>query len=184
MAKFFYPLDLAAFYPVAPSGPPAWQVVGAIAILVAVSTAAVIWRRRLPHFFVGWCWYLGMLVPVLGLLNAGWYSSMADRYTYLPSIGLSIALAWGASRLAARCARRWLLPTVATIAMVLLAWCSVRQTSLWGDDEELWRHSSALTEDNAEAEVNLADALRRAGRLDECWSITGWPRVSQRMGRS
>ncbi len=168
MAKFFYPLDLAAFYPLAPSGPPAWQVLGAIAILIAVSTAAVIWRRRLPALFVGWFWYLGMLVPVLGLLNAGWYSSMADRYTYLPSIGLSIALAWGASRLAVRwAAPRWLLPTVATIAMVLLAWCSVRQTSLWGDDEKLWRHSLALTEDNAEAEVNLADALRRAGRLDE-----------------
>ncbi len=71
--QFFCPVDLAAFYPLPPGGPPAWKVAGALAIVAAVSTAAVIWRRRCPYFFVGWFWYLGVLFPVLGLLTVAWF---------------------------------------------------------------------------------------------------------------
>ena len=98
--QFFYPINLVVFYPYPVGGPPAWQVAGAIAILIVASAAAVICRRRCPYCFVGWFWYLGMLAPVAGLVQIADHA-MADRYMYLPSIGLSVALAWGGARLAA-----------------------------------------------------------------------------------
>ncbi len=94
VVQFFYPADLAACYPVQSAGPPPWQVAGAIAVLVAISAAAVIWRRQCPYVFVGWFWLLGMLSPVLGFVQVSDHS-MADRYMYLPSIGLLIIAAWG-----------------------------------------------------------------------------------------
>ena len=100
IGQLFCPVDLAAFYPIPAGGPAMWKVAGALAILAVVSAAAVIWRRRCPYVFVGWFWYLGMLFPTLGLVKVAWFS-MADRYMYLPGIGLYIALAWGATRLVA-----------------------------------------------------------------------------------
>jgi protein O-mannosyl-transferase len=166
VVQLFYPIDLAAFYPIAQSGPPAWKVAAAIAILAAVSTAAVFWRRRSPYVFVGWFWYLGMLFPVSGLVSVAWFS-MADRYMYLPGIGLYIALAWGATRLVARSSEgRWALGACGTLAIAVLMACAAWQTSLWRDDETLWRHALECTTDNGEAEVGLADALVRRGQLD------------------
>jgi len=167
IVQFFYPVDLVAFYPIPPGGPPAWQVAGAIAILTIVTAAAVTGRRRFPYCFVGWFWYLGMLFPVLGLVTLGWFS-MADRFMYLPSIGLTIALAWGAARLAAGSpAGRWVLGTGAGLAIAVLIACATWQASFWRDDETLWTHALACTTDNAEAEVGLADALARRGELDQ-----------------
>ncbi len=100
VGQVFCPVNLAIFYPNPVGGPPIWKVVGAAVILGAVSVVAVIWRRGLPYLFVGWFWFLGMLTPVLGLVKIADHS-MADRYMYLPGIGLSIAMAWGAARLAA-----------------------------------------------------------------------------------
>ncbi len=159
ITQLFYPIDLAAFYPLARSGPPAWQVVGAATILVAISLSALLGCRRWPYVFVGWFWYLGMLVPVLGLIQAGWYSAMADRYTYLSSIGLYIAMAWIAEHLLAGShRRRFMLGTAAAITIVALAGFAVRQTTFWRDDERLWSHALACTADNSEAEVGLAEA--------------------------
>ncbi len=168
LGELFYPLDLAAFYPMPTSGPPMWQVAGALAMLAAVSAVVVIGRRRYPDFFVGWLWYLGMLVPVLGLFNAGWTSSMADRYTYLPSIGLYLALAGGLKRLAAGDPRRRLvLAAVAAIAVAAFTALAFRQTSVWRDDVVLWRHALAVTGENPMAEANLGRSLSNLSRLDE-----------------
>ena len=93
----FYPAGLVAFYPHRGAGLPDWQVAGAAVLLLGVSIAAVLCRRKCPYFLVGWLWYLGMLVPVIGLVQVG-SQAMADRYTYLPQIGLAIALAWGVDR--------------------------------------------------------------------------------------
>jgi tetratricopeptide (TPR) repeat protein len=164
---FFYPVDLAAFYPIPPGGPPAWKVAGAVAILSVVSAAAVIWRRRCPYCFVGWFWYLGMLAPVLGVVKIGWLA-MADRYMYLPGIGLCIALAWAGARFAAGSrSGRWALGTCAALAITILIDCATWQTSFWRDDETLWTHALECTTDNGEAEVGLADALVQQGRFDE-----------------
>ena len=96
IVQFFYPVDLAVFYPNPVGGSPLWKVAGALAILSATSAAAVVWRRKYPYLFVGWFWYLGMLTPVLGLVQVAEHA-MADRYMYLPGIGLYISLAWGAA---------------------------------------------------------------------------------------
>jgi tetratricopeptide (TPR) repeat protein len=177
IAGLFFPVDLAAYYPIPPGGPSAWKVAGAIAILSVVSAAAVLWRRRCPYCFVGWFWYLGMLAPVLGIVKIGWLA-MADRYMYLPGIGLSIALAWAGARLAAgSLGRRWVIGTCAGLAVAVLAACAAWQTSLWRDDETLWRHALACTTDNGKAELGLADALARQGQIDQ--AIVHYRRAQQ-----
>jgi len=197
VVQLFHPVDLVAFYPTPEGGPPAWKAIGAIALLAAVSAAAVIWRRRCPYLFVGWFWYLGMLSPVLGLIKVSDHV-MADRYMYLPSIGLSIALAWGAARLVAGSPeRRWALGASAVLAIALLVACADWQTSNWLDDETLWRHALACTPDNVKAEQNLAEALDRQGRRDEaiaycrlatqhaidCWPFNGLGALLAREGK-
>ena len=163
---FLWPVGLAAFYPIPPGGPPGWKVAGAIAILAAASAAAVIWRRRCPYCFVGWFWYLGMLSPVLGLIKIG-EVAMADRYMYLPGIGLYIAVAWGARGWRPRCAGRWMLAAAAGLSIAMLSGLAAWQTSFWRDDETLWRRALAVTTDNAKAEVELGHDLAQQGRLDE-----------------
>ena len=168
---FFYPADLATFYPTAPGGPSAWKVAAAIAILAIASGAAVIWRRKCPYLFVGWFWFLGMLFPVLGLVAVSSHA-MADRYMYLPGVGLCIALAWGAGRLVAGLPqRRWVLGTCAGLAIAVLVACADRQTSYWRDDETLWRHALACTGGNSKAETALANALVRQGRREEAIAL-------------
>ncbi|HEX4145243.1 MAG TPA: tetratricopeptide repeat protein [Pirellulales bacterium] len=167
IAGLFVPIDLAAYYPMPPGGQPLWKVAGASAILAAVTTAAVMWRRRYPYFFVGWFWYLGMLSPVVGLIDAT-DQAMADRYTYLPGIGLSIAITWGAVRLAADSrSRRRVLGACALSLVALMVGLAAWQTSFWRDDETLWRHALACTDSNYKSERGLADALAHHHQLDE-----------------
>ncbi|HTU25707.1 MAG TPA: tetratricopeptide repeat protein, partial [Pirellulales bacterium] len=165
--KFVLPIDLAAIYPLPPVVEVNWQVIGAVVIEVAVSAAAVAGRRRWPWLFVGWFWYLVMLTPVLGVVQSG-FLAMADRYMYLPSIGLSVAVAWGGLRLAGASAkRRRVLGGIAAATVVVLSICATWQASFWCNDETLWRHSLASTIDNPQAETNLADALAEQDRFDE-----------------
>ena len=95
----FYPVGLAVLYPYPEGDLPIWKVAASSLAVTGISTAALVWRRRFPYLFVGWFWYVGMLVPVIGLVQVG-LQSMADRYTYLPQIGLCIAVAWGVAQLA------------------------------------------------------------------------------------
>ncbi|HTU26904.1 MAG TPA: tetratricopeptide repeat protein [Pirellulales bacterium] len=173
--QFFYPVDLAAFYPLPPAGPSPAQVAGAGTALVLLTAAAVLGRQRHPYGLVGWCWYLVMLAPVLGVIKLG-ELAMADRYMYLPSIGLSVAVTWGVARWGAnRPAARELIGGGAAIALVLLAGCAARQTAFWHDDETLWRHALAVTRDNAKAEAELARLCAEQGRDVE--AIAGYRRV-------
>ena len=177
LVQLFYPLDLAAYYPFPPGGPPPWKVAGALAILIALSAAALFGRRRYPYAFVGWLWYLGMLTPVLGLIKIG-PLAMADRYTYLPSIGLYIALAWGGTSLTSgKREKRWALVAGTAAALAVLIGLAAWQTTFWRDDETLWRHALACTADNGKAEIGLADALRRRGQADE--AIAHYERAMQ-----
>jgi hypothetical protein len=107
LGQFLYPAGLAVFYPHPLDALPIWKIVGALLMLVGISAGAMAWRRRCPYLFVGWLWYLGMLVPVIGLVQVG-SQAMADRYTYLTQIGLYLALAWGAMHVAGTSScRRW-----------------------------------------------------------------------------
>ncbi len=139
-----------------------------LVVLAAISAAVVIWRRRCPYLFVGWFWFLGMVAPVLGLVKMGGTLAMADRYMYLPGIGLYIAVAWGAARLGQRWpGQRWLLGTGGALAIVVLMVVGAGQTSVWHDDLTMWRHALACRPGNVEAESGLADALCKKGRVDE-----------------
>jgi tetratricopeptide (TPR) repeat protein len=165
--QLFCPARLAAFYPPQPGGSPPWYVVGALLLLVCICIGAVMWRRSCPYLFVGWFWYLGMLVPVIGLVQVGG-QLVADRYTYLPQIGLAIGLAWGAKRALESWPRyAELCSIVAGLAIAVLMGCARQQTSYWQNSDALWSHAISCTSPNARAHCDLAMALAGKGRTDE-----------------
>ena len=171
LADLFYPANLVPFYCYPDGGFPLWKTAGSLALLAAVSVAAIVWRRRFPYALVGWFWYLGMLVPVLGLVTISGHVR-ADRYTYLPGIGLYLALALGGAQLAAHWPRRqWMLASCAAAGLAALVACSVRQAAIWRDDETLWRETLARDPHNAKAEFALATALASRGQTDEAIAL-------------
>ena len=132
LGQLFVPVGLSPFYSHPEAGRPAWQVAAAVALLLAITAAAVIGRRSYPYFFVGWFWYVGMLVPVLGLTYVGVHAR-ADRYTYLSQIGLYIALVWGAMRLGASWpARRWVFGIGSALVLAALMACTLAADRLIG----------------------------------------------------
>jgi len=167
LTQMVYPKNLAVFYPFPAHGLPPGKTALAFLLLVSVTMAAFFRRKNRPYFLVGWLWYLGMLVPVIGLVQAG-MQAHADRYTYLPQIGLYLLLTWMAVELTAswRC-RAWVLGVGAAGILAALILCARAQTSYWHDSESLWAHAVACTSDNALAETNLGSVLFNEGRLDE-----------------
>jgi tetratricopeptide (TPR) repeat protein len=166
LEKAFWPVNLALVYPhpeLAISVPEA--AVSACAIL-ALTILAVIFRERRP-FFVGWFWFLGTLVPMIGLVQISVHA-MADRYAYIPLLGIFVIVCWGAADLM----ERWQVPTAvataATVAMLLALGVALdRQVSFWGDNVTLWAHTLAITEKNYTAEDNLATALLAQGKIEQ-----------------
>ncbi len=164
LGQFLWPARLAAFYPY-PDVLPLSETLAAVALIAAISLFAWRTRRRYSWFFSGWFWYLGTLVPVIGLVQVG-EQSHADRYTYIPLIGISIVLAWGA--------RTILKPRVAAVTalVVCLAWIvtASAQAAYWRDSESLFRHAIAVTQGNYEAWSGLGLALRDRGQIEEAVS--------------
>lgn len=163
--KAFWPARLAVFYPHPGRSLTAWQFVIALVFLVAVS--ALVWRERARRYLVvGWLWYLGTLVPVIGLVQVG-DQAMADRYAYVPLLGIFLMVVWGLADLAG--ARQIdLRPRAAAGAVILLVLTvlSWRQVGFWQSNQALWAHTVAATGDNVYAEVNLGATLLQAGRPD------------------
>jgi protein O-mannosyl-transferase len=167
LGQFFFPAGLAAYYPHPGTGLPIWKAAAASLLLAGITLVVLIRWRRNPYLSVGWFWYLGMLVPVIGLVQVG-EQAMADRYTYLPQIGLGIALAWGAASFArSRPYRRLLCPIAAALAIAILLCCAWRQTAFWHDDETLWNHALDCTDRNHLAHFNVGEALRNRGEIDK-----------------
>ena len=163
--KAIWPTDLAVLYPL--ERPSAIGVVLALLAIAAITVAAILWRRQRPYFLVGWLWYLGMLVPVVGLVQVGW-QSMADRYTYLPLVGLSIALVWTVADLvASRLPLQITAAASAIAALLFLAVAAARQTDYWQSNEALYEHTLAVTRNNFVIENNLGAALGNEGRTFE-----------------
>lgn len=161
----FWPGGLAVYYPFSPDNLPAWKITGAALLLAAITVVAVRQAGKRPCLIVGWLWFLGTLVPVIGLVQVGG-QAMADRYHYLPSIGLFIALVFGLAETVARRAGR---ASVAAAVVVLLllgvrTWTQVR---LWRDSVTLFTHTLSVTSNNLVIEYNLAHVLGRQGRYDE-----------------
>lgn len=166
LGKLFWPVNLAVPYPHPGQWPMADAILGA-ALVAAVSAAALGFARKLPFLFTGWFWFLGTLIPVIGLVQVG-IQSMADRYTYVPSIGIFIALAWGIQTALAR----WRMPAASAgvAALVLLTACAARtmnQLRYWHNSGTLFRHALDVTQNNYVAHDNLAAWCFDQGRLDE-----------------
>src|SRR5947207_10147689 len=163
----FWPNDLAVFYPFPAAGIPAWQIIGAALLLIAITGFCFFQRRSRPYLIVGWLWFLGTLVPVIGLVQVGG-QTMADRYFYIPSIGLFIAIVFGLADIAEK--RRvapWVSAAIANVVVLVLATLTNAQIHRWSDSFTLFEHTLAVTPPNAAIERSLGYALQRSGRLDE-----------------
>jgi len=166
LAQTFWPVDLAAYYPY-PASFPLGSVVGA-ALLGLTASAVLLWAaRQRPYLAVGWLWYVVTLLPVIGLVQIGGHSR-ADRYTYVPLIGLFLLVVWAAHDYTKRW--RYQVVILSSIAVLLVSVCLVltrRQIGYWKESETLLRHAIAVTRDNFMAQNNLGVALTKQGQLDE-----------------
>ena len=168
LGKAAWPSKLAVMYPHPGSGLPLWQIL-ASAVLLLIITVLVVRARRQPYLAVGWFWFLGALVPMIGLVQVG-SQAMADRYAYLPFIGLFVMAAWAAAGAAKKrqVPNTWL--TVAAVAVLIaLATLTYHQISTWHDSETLWTHALEVTENNFVAHDKLAEALISQGRVEEAF---------------
>jgi protein O-mannosyl-transferase len=170
IAQTFWPSGLAIFYP-HPPAIPVWQAIGAALALAAISALVLRHRAARPYLAVGWSWFLGTLVPVIGLVQVG-SQARADRYMYVPMAGLGIMLAWGALELVRRRPRAAVPAAVvgcaSCAAMMALSWV---QTGYWANSETLFRRALAVTHDNYLAHYNLGVALQQTpGHLPEAIS--------------
>jgi Flp pilus assembly protein TadD len=161
----FWPNDLAVYYPFA--GIPAWQIIGAAFLLIGITVFCVSQRRIRPYLMVGWLWFLGTLVPVIGIVQVGG-QIMADRYFYIPSIGLLMALVFGLADIAKSWRVAPLLSAGAAAAVLLiLVTLTNAQIQRWHDSFTLFEHTLAVTPPNLRIEHNLGVALGLGDRYDE-----------------
>ena len=168
--QMFWPARLAVFYPHPENRLPLFEISLAVIVLIGITAAAFGFRKKAPYLMTGWLWYLGMLVPVIGLVQVGWQGH-ADRYTYLPQIGLYIAVTWAIIDLT----RSWRFQHVALGAAALvvvgaLTWRAWLQTSYWRDSERLFTHVLAVTGNNDVALNNLGIIFLERGQLDDAIS--------------
>jgi tetratricopeptide (TPR) repeat protein len=170
--KTLWPAHLAVFYPHPNDTLAMWEVIFAAVLLLAITAAAIVFRSQRPYLLTGWFWYLVMLVPVIGLVQVG-EQGYADRYTYLPSIGLFVGVVWFAGDVAiVRRSRSRLAATTAVAVLIILAlaWAAFTQTSYWRDSETLWTHALAVTSDNDVAHNNLGYLCVDRDELDKAIS--------------
>jgi Flp pilus assembly protein TadD len=191
VGKLVWPTDLAAMYPMSRTFPDATTFAAAASVLVAITVLAVRTFRRQPYVLVGWLWFLGTLVPVIGIVQVG-IQAMADRYSYVPFIGLFVIIAWGVPDLVARLSARssplrsstarssaatlpaarlpaahWALRIAAVATVAACAATAAHQVQYWRSSESLWTHAMQVTPDNYFAQANLAYLRWRDGRSAE-----------------
>jgi tetratricopeptide (TPR) repeat protein len=171
LSKLAWPSNLAMLYGhVKEQSSSGAAVAGSLAFLIAISVITVVLRRSHPYLMVGWLWYLGMLVPVIGIVQVG-VQTMADRYTYLPQIGVGIALAWSAmAALRAVPYGRVVGGITAGALLTALAVCACRQTHTWQNSETLWKHAIVCNPRNFRAHCLLGGFLVAKGRTAEAIS--------------
>jgi protein O-mannosyl-transferase len=166
LGKLFWPSNLAVFYP-HPGQWPLWWVLVAGGVILGISLLLFVQRQQSPFLLVGWLWFCGMLVPVIGLVQTGG-QAMADRHAYLPSLGMLILAIWGVCELT----RGWRYQAAALslavgVAVVLCLALTRQQLGYWKDGETLFRHALEVTQNNAVAHRALGSALGKKGQLDE-----------------
>jgi Flp pilus assembly protein TadD len=167
LGQMFWPAGLAVLYPFTARGVGVSEVVLSLVLLAGISAGVFVLRHRRPYFLTGWLWYLIMLTPVIGIIQVG-AQARADRYTYLPQIGLYLLLTWAVADLCAGWRhRRVVLGGGSTIILVALIFCARAQTAYWRNSESLWTHTLACTSDNYIAHNNLGSVLTVQGRSVE-----------------
>jgi tetratricopeptide (TPR) repeat protein len=167
IGKVFYPTSLAALYPLDTNGYPLWKTWGCLLLLLLVTMVVILERHRRRFLLTGWLWYLGTLVPVVGLVQVG-VQAMADRYMYLPGIGIYIIVAWLAGEASVKLRLPKIVPAI-TGAVILVALLLITRTQVgyWKDSESLFKHALDVTKNNYVMYNNYGESLRRKGRLDE-----------------
>jgi tetratricopeptide (TPR) repeat protein len=166
LAKTFWPHNLAVFYPFSEQLP-IWQILGSVLLILVISAAVIAVARRLPYLFVGWLWYTITILPVIGIVPVGNFA-MADRFTYLPSIGIAIMLAWGIPLLFRnKDMRKNILFPAAVVFLIILSVLTWEQCSYWKNSVTLFSHALRVTKDNAPAHNNLGLALFAEGKSEE-----------------
>jgi len=164
--KMLWPSDLALLYP-HPGILPLWKVAGAFLTLIFISLAALRCVRQAPYFLVGWLWYMGTLVPVIGLVQVG-LQAMADRYTYVPLIGIFVIIAWGVPDML----EKWRYKKAAIAAagsgiLLIFATAAYVQTAYWSDSIKLFERALDVTENNYVCHNNLGQVLQHQGKIPE-----------------
>jgi protein O-mannosyl-transferase len=170
--KTLWPTHLAVFYPHPNDTLAVWKVISAIVFLLAITASAIVFRKQRPYLFTGWFWYLVMLLPVIGLVQVG-EQGHADRYTYLPHIGLFVLAVWlAADVIEVRRSRSQVAAGAAVVIIIIaaLAWRAFVQTSNWRNSETLWSHALAVTPNNDVAHNNLGYLCGARGELDKAIS--------------
>lgn len=166
LGLLFWPRHLAPMYPHPAHGIPVWQI--AVSCLVLLGLSAIVLRcRERKYLAMGWLWFLGVLVPMIGIVQVG-EQAMADRYLYIPMIGILIALVWSIWELTAQSAvsQHWIgIPAVGVV--LLLGALTHHQLGYWRDGETIWRYTISVTDDNYMAHDNLALVLEKEGRIQE-----------------
>ncbi|RLC23121.1 MAG: hypothetical protein DRH21_07440 [Deltaproteobacteria bacterium] len=165
IGKMIWPHNLAVFYPY-PESIVSWKITGAGLLLGVISVIVCQMVRTKPYFAVGWLWYIGSLVPVIGIVQAG-VQKMADRYTYVPLIGLFIIIAWGVPDILVRWRHKKIILAIST-TFVLSAFmiCTWFQVKNWQNSITLFEHALDVTVDNSIAHINLGEALAGQGKID------------------
>ena len=167
LRQMFWPFGLAIFYPHPKGSLPFWGVGLALVMLLVTSAAIFVGRKKYPYLLTGWLWYLVMIFPVIGLVQVGWQAH-ADRYTYLPQIGISIIVAWGAADLTVRWRFRRVVTGVAgALAVGGLMVLAGQQVDHWSSSIRLWTHTLAVTQNNDVAERGLGTALVKVGQVQQ-----------------
>ena len=166
LGKTLWPKDLAVLYP-HPGNWPVWQVVGSLIIVLAITFAIVFLARKRPYLGMGWFWFLGGLVPVIGIVQVG-IQSMADRYTYVPLIGIFLMLVWGVCELVGpQPSRAKALIPIGALVLLICAGFTHRQVLYWRDSETLFAHAVEVSPDNYLAYNNLGYYFFNHGRTAE-----------------
>jgi tetratricopeptide (TPR) repeat protein len=166
IGKMIWPIGLTVFYPL-PTSVPIWLAVGALAVLAGITVVVIRLRRRQPFLAVGWVWYVVTLLPVSGIVQVGTHA-MADRYTYVPLVGLFVMVAWGVPALVgAGRARQWALGGIGAVVVLACAVSARAQVATWADSGALWQHALEVTPDNYYAHHAMATLLREQGRNTE-----------------
>lgn len=162
----FVPTGLSVFYPF-PKHIPVWKFVLSASVVAAISFVSLKKREEFPFFTTGWFWFLGMMVPVIGLIRVG-AQAMADRYTYLPSIGLFISLVWGMSAVLDRYSVKMQMRAgISAVILAILCLITHRQVGHWHDTISLFTHAAEVSDDNSVALENLGSAYARRGEFDK-----------------